>query len=66
MRACGKDVMRPKVKGEKWNNFGKSASKSQKIREGKKKHFHNQYRNNNFTPQLKIKQQTPQKPQRRD
>jgi len=31
-----------------------------------KKHFHNYCQNNNFTPQLSIKQQTSQKPQMRN
>lgn len=35
MRACRKDVMEPKVKGEKWNKFGKSGANSQKTREQK-------------------------------
>jgi len=33
--ACEKDVMGPKLKGEKWNKFGKSEANSQKIREQK-------------------------------
>ena len=35
MRACRKDVMGPKVKGEKWNKFGKNRANSQKTMEQK-------------------------------
>jgi len=35
MRACRKDVIGSKVKGKKWNKFGKSEANSQKTREQK-------------------------------
>jgi len=35
IRACRKDVMGPKVKGEKWKNFEKSGANSQNTREQK-------------------------------
>ena len=53
-----------KVKGEKWNGFGKCGANSQRTRE-QKKQFHKNCQNNNFTPHLKVGQQNPQKPQGR-